>query len=79
MSREEFESATAWVNEHFVWILPGNETDWTVEKILTAASQLCLRRGIRGLVIDPWNELESLRPDGMSETEYISRSLKRTV
>ena len=28
-------------------------------------------------MIDPWNELESLRPSGMSETEYISHSLKR--
>ncbi len=44
MNRMELDSAITWVNEHFVWILPGNETDWTVEKILAAASQLCLRR-----------------------------------
>jgi twinkle protein len=28
-------------------------------------------------VIDPWNELEPLRPAGMSETEYVSHCLKR--
>jgi len=77
MSKKEFETALQWVNEHFSWILPSNEDDWTVEKILTAAGQLCLRRGIRGLVIDPWNELETLRPNGMSETEYVSHCLKR--
>ena len=29
----------------------------------------------RGVVIDPWNELDALRPAGLSETEYISQSL----
>jgi len=77
MTVVEFESALSWVDDHFAWIMPTSEDDWTVEKILTAAGQLCLRRGIRGLVIDPWNELEPLRPESMSETEYISHCLKR--
>jgi twinkle protein len=29
----------------------------------------------RGLVIDPWNELEHWRPSQLSETEYISQAL----
>ena len=29
----------------------------------------------KGLVIDPWNELEHWRPNGLSETEYISQTL----
>jgi hypothetical protein len=29
----------------------------------------------RGLVIGPWNELGHMRPDALSETEYISRTL----
>jgi twinkle protein len=29
----------------------------------------------RGLVIDPWNELEHWRPSGLSETEYVSATL----
>jgi twinkle protein len=29
----------------------------------------------RGLVIDPWNELEHWRPQGLSETEYVSKTL----
>jgi twinkle protein len=77
MSPEELEAAMAWVSEHFSWIMPSSEDDWTLEKILATAGQLCLRRGIRGLVIDPWNELEALRPNNMTETEYISQSLKR--
>ena len=77
MSRTEFETAKIWIDEHFRWISPNNADDWTVDKILTTASQLCLRRGIHGVVIDPWNELESTRPAQMTETEFISQSLKR--
>lgn len=29
----------------------------------------------RGLVLDPWNELEHSRPQHMSETEYVSQTL----
>ena len=29
----------------------------------------------RGLVIDPWNELEHWRPQNLSETEYVSQTL----
>jgi twinkle protein len=29
----------------------------------------------RGLIVDPWNELDHLRPANLSETEYISQSL----
>jgi len=77
MSQEELETAMTWVGQHFSWIMPNSEDDWTLEKILLTAGKLCLRRGIRGLVIDPWNELEALRPAHMAETEYISQSLKR--
>lgn len=77
MSAGELESGMQWVRDHFSWILPRDESDWEIENILRIAEQLCFRRGIRGLVIDPWNELESLRPAGLSETEYISQSLKR--
>jgi twinkle protein len=41
------------------------------------ATQAWLKQddGPAGLVIDPWNELEHWRPQGMSETEYVSQTL----
>jgi len=77
MNRDELAAALAWVGEHFTWIMPSSEDDWTVEKILATAGKLCMRLGIRGLVIDPWNELEASRPSQMTETEYVSHALKR--
>lgn len=41
----------------------------------TASEWLLAQDGKRGLVIDPWNELEHWRPPGLSETEYVSQSL----
>lgn len=36
---------------------------------------LSTHSGPKGLVIDPWNELEHWRPSHMSETEYVSQTL----
>ena len=34
-----------------------------------------MRYGTRGLVIDPYNEIEHKRPSAMTETEYVSQLL----
>lgn len=62
---------------HFHFILDEDESDWTLSRILDNAASLVFRHGVRGLLIDPWNELEHQRPSNQSETEYISSSLKR--
>lgn len=77
MSASELAEAMDWAQQHFHWILPDDDTSWNLDTVLDAARQLVKRYGIRGLVIDPWNEMEHLRPPGMSETEYISHALKR--
>jgi len=43
--------------------------------LLSAWEWLASCEGKRGLVIDPWNELEHWRDRGLSETEYISKTL----
>lgn len=77
MSESALQVGKQWASDHFTWILPDDDQEWTIETVLDVARQLVFRKGIRGLVIDPWNEMEHLRPQGMSETEYISSALKR--
>lgn len=77
LNRESLTIAKREVGEHCFWVLPDDDTDWTIDALLEAARALVFRKGIRGLVIDPWNELEHVRPEGMTETEYVSRTLKR--
>jgi len=76
MTKDELKYANDWTKEHFHWILPEDDSEWTLDNILETARGLVRRHGIRGLVIDPWNELESAR-GAFSETEYIGVCLKR--
>lgn len=76
MDRESLRRAKDWVREHFTWILPDDDQEWTVETVLDRAKALVFRRGIRGLVIDPWNELEHAPPHGITETVYTGQVLK---
>jgi twinkle protein len=76
MSLEQLEPAQEWLDEHFSFIMP-DENHLTVDSILKLARVLVYRKGIRGLVIDPWNEVDHSRPSAFSETEYISESLTK--
>jgi twinkle protein len=77
MSREDMHLCRDWLHDHFRFVLPEEDTDWTVEYVLDTAAALVRRHGINGLVIDPWNEMEHSRPQGQTETEYVSVCLKR--
>ncbi len=74
-SQEMFQGLES-LQEHFYFILP-NEDELTVDAILSKAKTLVFRKGIRGLIIDPWNEIDHSRPSNLSETEYISQCLTR--
>jgi twinkle protein len=76
MSEQELELAMRWGESHFFWMLPADEAEWSIEWILSRAKELVFRHGIRGLVIDPWNELEAQRHPHETETEYVSRVLR---
>lgn len=77
MDPQTLRMSKAWVQEHFFWILPDEDTDWTIDAVLERARALVFRKGIRALIVDPWNELEHFRPSGMNETDYVSIALKR--
>ena len=66
------------VKEHletdFFFISPAN--DYRLDTILERAKFLVRRRGIKALVIDPYNRLED-ESEGQNETKYISRLLDK--
>jgi twinkle protein len=74
MSEAELAEASDWVDDHFVFIRADDEAP-TIDWILEMAVAAVVRYGIRGLVIDPYNEIEHKRPGTMSETEYVSQLL----
>ncbi len=66
----------AFITEHFPLIRANDDSptlDWLLEKMRAVV----VRYGVRMIVTDPYNELEHKRPDGMTETEYVSDMLGR--
>lgn len=78
MTVEAKDAAKDWVNDHFFVILPDEEEgNWSIDGILQLAKALVFRKGIKGLVVDPWNELDHSRSPGITETEHISQALTK--
>lgn len=74
MTPSEWDMAQSWINQGFTFI---DTEEPSLDAILDVARQLVKRKGIRGLVIDPWNEVEHVCPVNMSETNYISQCLSK--
>lgn len=77
ISEEQKEEGKEWLQKHFSIILPHEDDNWSIDGVLELAKVLVYRRGIKGLVIDPWNELDHSRPNNQTETEYVSAVLTK--
>lgn len=77
MTTDEYREAYAFVCEHFYFINPP-DTEFTVDGIIGIAQEVYDNHfQFDGMVLDPYNEIEHKRPNGMSETEYISTVLQK--
>jgi len=74
MTEAELQRAMVWANEIFYLVRFDDEAP-TIEAILEKTRVAVLRYGVRGLAIDPYNEIEHRRPANMTETEFISQLL----
>lgn len=70
----EYKQVKQHLETNFFFISP--KDDYRLDTILEKAKFLVRRKGIKALVIDPYNRLED-ESDGMNETKYISRQLDR--
>lgn len=74
LEENELEKEIEYLNSMVYFISPDDE-ELKISDIIKKAKVLVKRYGIKGLVIDPWNEIDHSRPNYMSETEYISHCL----
>jgi twinkle protein len=64
------------IRDWFTFLRSRNGEPVKVQNVIEMATPWLEEKGEkRGLVIDPWNELEHWRAGGLSETEYISQQL----
>lgn len=74
LSYGEYKQVKEHIEQDFYFIAPTD--NYRVDTILEKAKYLVRRRGIKALVIDPYNRLES-EQGGRSETQYISGLLDK--
>lgn len=76
MSEGELKKHLEFINEHFFYIATNDHTP-TIDWILERAKYSCLRNGINGLIIDPYNEIEAGRGKSQTETEFVSQLISK--
>eukprot|EP00884_Botryococcus_braunii_P004140 jgi/Botrbrau1/13727/Bobra.0356s0007.1 len=77
MTEKDVQEGLAWLEDRFYVIRHEDDGLPSVDWVLDLARAAVLRYGIRGLVIDPYNELDHARPSSVSETEYVSQMLSK--
>ncbi|GAV65613.1 AAA_25 domain-containing protein/Toprim_4 domain-containing protein [Cephalotus follicularis] len=75
MSAEELQQGKQWLSDTFYLIRCENDSLPSIKWVLDLAKAAVLRHGVRGLVIDPYNELDHQRPSNQTETEYVSQMM----
>ena len=70
-----YKKAKEHLEENFFFIVP--KDNFKLDNILDKAKSLVRRKGIKALVIDPFNRLENEIPSGVTETNYISKALDK--
>lgn len=77
MTPDEVLDAIDAMGQSFAFIKPAENAFTPIDIINEAMPWLDQSRLSRpkALIIDPWNEMDHYRPAGLSETEYISRTL----
>jgi len=71
MTEDEYMEGMNFIKDYFFVIYP--ENDFKIQTIFDKAKYLVKKKGIRTLIIDPYNTIEHLMNNGEREDLYISR------
>lgn len=70
MTEQELLWAADKINDHFFFI-ESKDNAPSIEWILSKARAACFQHGVRGIIIDPYNEIDAARKSGVREDEHI--------
>ena len=71
--KTDFQSIFEHIKDNFFYIM--NETDLTIKSVIKSAKSYVKQKGIKILVVDPYNKLDHQLEKGENETQYVSRFL----
>jgi twinkle protein len=73
---DQIKAADEWIERFFSFIVPSEDDDVTLDWTLEKCSAAIIRHNSKIVVIDPWNEMDHVRPPDMSLTEYTGFAIK---
>lgn len=74
MNEEEYTEACKFIGEHIFFVYPENEHD--INSVHEKFRYLILKKGLDGVMIDPFNQLDSMQKAYQREDQYLSMVLK---
>ena len=75
-TQEEIAKADAWIDRMFGFIVPSDDDEVTLAWCLERCSSAIKRYGVKIVVVDPYNEMDHVRPPDMTLTEYTGFAIK---
>lgn len=70
-------AADRWIDDHFAFVVPGEDDEVTLSWVLEKVAAAILRYEAGIVVIDPWNEMDHSRPADMTMTEYVGFAIRQ--
>lgn len=74
MSLDEYSEAAHFIDKHIFYVYPEDSHD--IHAINEKFRYLVLKKGIDGVLIDPWNQLDHIQKPYQREDQYLSEVLK---
>lgn len=74
MTEEEYTTACNFISDHIFYVYPEDEHD--VNSINERFRYLVLKKGVDGVMIDPFNQLDHLQKPYQREDQYLSEMFK---
>lgn len=77
ISQADYIEVKNWITDRYDIILP--DEGFSLDIILDKARSLVLRKGIKGLIIDPWNRIEANLPANYNEGKFVNEQLTKLI
>lgn len=74
MTIDEYSEAAHFIDKHIFYVYPEDSHD--IHSINEKFRYLVLKKGIDGVLIDPWNQLDHIQKPYQREDQYLSEALK---
>jgi twinkle protein len=75
-TEEERAEADHWIEQSFSFLVPSDEDEISLEWVIDKARAAVVQHGAKLVVIDPWNEMDHVRPRDWTMTEYTGYAIK---